>query len=60
MYKKEITINMLGPVGDKVEEWTLKGAFITSANFGDISWEDDATPMLVTLDLQFDHAILQY
>ena len=60
MYKKDITINMLGPVGDKVEEWTLKGAFITSANFGDISWEDDATPMLVTLDLQFDHAILQY
>ena len=60
MYKKDITINMLGPVGDKVEEWTLKGAFITSADFGEISWEDDATPMLITLDLQFDHAILQY
>ena len=60
MYKKDITINMLGPVGDKVEEWQLKGAFITEANFGDISWEDDATPMLVTLGLRFDHAILQY
>jgi hypothetical protein len=22
-YKKEITFNSLGPVGDKVEEWTL-------------------------------------
>jgi hypothetical protein len=27
-YKKDITFNVLGPVGDKVEEWTLKGAFI--------------------------------
>ena len=26
-YKKDITINVLGPVGDKVEEWTLKGAW---------------------------------
>jgi len=25
-YKKDITFNMLGPVGDKVEEWVLKGA----------------------------------
>ena len=25
-YKKDITFNVLGPVGDKVEEWTLKGA----------------------------------
>ena len=23
-YKKDITFNVLGPVGDKVEEWTLK------------------------------------
>jgi hypothetical protein len=60
MYKKDITINMLGPVGDKVEEWTLKGAFITGATFGDINWEDDATPTTIALDIRFDHAILQY
>ena len=24
-YKKDITFNLLGPVGDKVEEWKLKG-----------------------------------
>jgi len=60
MYKKEIKINMLGPVGDKVEEWTLKGAWITSAGFGDVTWEDDATPMVISLDLRFDYAILEY
>ena len=59
-YKKDITINMLGPVGDKVEEWKLQGAFITNASFGDISWEEDGTPLLITLDLRFDKAILQY
>jgi hypothetical protein len=36
-YKKDVTFNMLGPVGDKVEEWTLKGAFIQQANFGHLS-----------------------
>ena len=29
-YKKDITFNSLGPVGDKVEEWTLKGGNIFS------------------------------
>ena len=35
MYKKDLTINILGPVGDIVSEWVIKGAFIkvvTSVN----------------------------
>lgn len=59
-YKKEVTINVLGPVGDKVEEWTLKGAYITDAAFGDLSWEEDGTPLMITLGLRYDYAILQY
>ena len=31
-YKKDITFNVLGPVGDKVEEWTLKGSYIQNTN----------------------------
>ena len=34
-YKKDLTINVLGPVGDKVEEWILKGCMITQATFGE-------------------------
>ena len=60
MYKKDVTINVLGPVGDKVEEWSLKGAFLTGAAFGELDWADDGTPLAITLDIQFDHAILQY
>ena len=59
-YKKDCTINVLGPVGDKVEEWTLKGAYIQDADFGEMSWEEDGTPAIVTMTLSFDYAILQY
>ena len=59
-YKKDCTINILGPVGDKVEEWTLKGAFIVDADFGEITWENDAEAALITMTLRFDYAILQY
>jgi hypothetical protein len=42
-YKKDVTINVLGPVGDIVSEWVIKGAFITkAAKFGDYSWDDEA------------------
>ena len=58
-YKKDITFNVLGPVGDKVEEWTLKGAFIGSANFGDMSW-DSNEPADISLTLRYDYAILQF
>tara|TARA_X000001382_G_scaffold34956_1_gene23018 strand:+ start:1561 stop:2049 length:489 start_codon:yes stop_codon:yes gene_type:complete len=58
-YKKDITFNVLGPVGDKVEEWTLKGAFIKDANFGEMSWETNE-PADITLSLRYDYAILQF
>jgi hypothetical protein len=58
-YKKDITFNVLGPVGDIIEEWTLKGAFIQSANFGDMSFEDSA-PVEISLTLRYDYAILQF
>ena len=58
-YKKDVTINVLGPVGDKVEEWTLKGAWIQDANFGEMAWETNE-PMDITLTLRYDYAILQF
>lgn len=58
-YKKDIQFYMLGPVGDKIEQWTLKGAFIEAANFGDLSFESN-DPAEITLTLQYDYAILEY
>lgn len=59
-YKKDITIKMLGPVGDVIEEWTLKGAFIQAANFGDLDWSNATDPANITLTLTYDYAILEY
>ena len=58
-YKKEIKFNLLGPVGDKVEEWKIKGAFINNATFGTLDWST-GDPMTVELTLSYDYAILQY
>ncbi len=58
-YKKDITFNVLGPVGDKVEEWTLKGAFIQTADFSDMDYSAN-TVAEVSLTLQYDYAILQF
>ena len=59
MYKKDIQIYMLGPVGDKIEQWTLKGAFIQSANFGDLDWSSN-DPASIELTLAYDYAILEF
>jgi hypothetical protein len=58
-YKKDITFNALGPVGDKVEEWTLKGAYIGDAAFGDFDWSTEDA-INITLTLKYDYAILQF
>jgi hypothetical protein len=59
-YKKDITFNAVGPVGDKVSEWIIKGAVITEANFGDYNWEDDGTLVNMTVTVQPDYCILNY
>ena len=58
-YKKDITFYLLGPVGDKIEQWTLKGAFISSANFGELDWASN-DPLSIELTISYDYAILEY
>ena len=58
-YKKNIDFYMLGPVGDKIEQWKLKGAFIQAANFGDVSF-DSNEPATIELTLSYDHAVLEF
>ena len=59
-YKKDLTFNVLGPVGDIVSEWIIKGAVVTSAAFGDYSWDDDGTIVNIALEVQPDYCILNY
>ena len=59
-YKKDLTLDVLGPVGDIVSEWIIKGAIITNANFGDYSWDTESTAQNITLTVQPDYCILNF
>ena len=58
-YKRDCQLKLLDPVGTVVELWDIKGAFITSAAYGDLDYgTEDA--MEVSLTLRFDNCVLQY
>ena len=59
-YKKQLTFQLLGPVGDVVEEWSLVGAFISQANFGDLDWSNTTDPVSIELTISYDYAILEF
>ena len=59
-YKKDLTVNVLGPVGDVVSEWVLKGAFITTTNFGDYSWDTMDTAVALQVTVSIDYAVLNF
>ena len=58
-YKKDISLNTLGPVGDIVGEWVIKGAYVKSADFGEYNWAEDQYISL-ELTLAYDYAVLNY
>ena len=58
--KKDLTLNVLGPVGDVVSEWVLKGAIITAAQFGDFSYENIDTVQEISLTMAIDYAVLNF
>ena len=59
-YKKNLTFNVLGPVGDIVSEWIIKGALITTANFGDYSYDDDGVAQNIQMEVQPDYCVLNF
>jgi hypothetical protein len=58
-YKKDVTLNVLGPVGDIVGEWIIKGAFVQSSNFGTYNWSTDEA-ISVELVLAMDYCVLNF
>jgi hypothetical protein len=58
-YKKDVTLNALGPVGDIVGEWIIKGSFVVSSNFGQYNWSTEDA-INVELQLAMDYCILNF
>jgi hypothetical protein len=58
-YKKDVTLNILGPVGEIVGEWIIKGAFVQSSNFGAYNWSTDEA-ISVEMTLAMDYCVLNF
>jgi len=58
-YKKDLTVNVLGPVGDVVSEWIIKGAFITEASFGDYNYDNEGA-VEISMTVQPDYCVLNF
>ena len=58
-YKRDIQLKLLDPIGTVVEFWDIKGAFLTSIDFGGLDYgTDDATE--ISLSMRYDNCVLQY
>ena len=58
-YKKDLTLNVLGPVGDIIGEWVIKGAFIQTGDFGQYDWASSEVVDL-NLTVSMDYCILNF
>ena len=58
-YKKDVNVQVLGPVGDIVEQWTLKGSWIQAANFNDLDFAS-SEPIDIECTIRYDYAILEF
>ncbi len=59
-YFKNINIKIMAGTGIILEQWKLEDVFITSFNFGDLSYEDESTPLEITLTLRYNNYTLVY
>ena len=59
-YKRDCQLKLLDPVGTVIELWDMKGCQLTSANYGSLQYDDDGTPLTISLGMKFDNCVLQY
>jgi len=59
MYKKDVQIQVLGPVGDIVEQWDIKGAFPSTVDFQGLDWGNQEA-LNIAMTLTYDYCILQF
>ena len=58
-YKRDIQLKLVDPLGTCIELWDVKGAFITEANFGELTYED-GTLAEISLTIRADMFVLQF
>lgn len=59
-YKKDCTLVLLGPVGDIVGEWVIKGAFIKQFEGGELNFDTADEAVNLTITLAMDYCVLNF
>ena len=58
-YKRDIQLKMIDPVGTVIQLWDIKGAFLLSANFNEITYEG-SDMVEIALSIRYDNAVMQF
>ena len=58
-YKRDIQLKMLDPVGNVVQLWDIKGAQLTSVDFGEMDYTS-AELTEIAMTIRYDNAVLQF
>ena len=59
-YKKDLTLDIVGPVGDVVSEWIIKGAIITNATFSDYNYDNIDAVSEISITIEPDYCVLNF
>jgi len=59
-YKRDCQLKMLDPIGTVIELWDIKGALLTSVNFGGLDYGGGEDPMKIDITMKVDNCVLQF
>lgn len=58
-YKKDLKLELIGPVGDIVGEWIVKGAYVKNFKSGEYDWANDQA-ITLNLTITMDYCLLNF
>jgi hypothetical protein len=58
-YRRKATLELVDPVGAVIEKWDYFNCFILTANFGEVSWDNEQA-MEITLSIRYDDVIQRF
>jgi hypothetical protein len=59
-YKRDCQLKMLDPIGTVIELWDIKGALLTSINFGGLDYSGGEDPVKIDITMKVDNCVLQF
>lgn len=58
-YKRDIQLKLVDGPGNVIELWDIKGAFMSSLNYGELTYEEQKM-LEISVTIVYDNAVLQF